>query len=145
MVTFGAGDVDGISWYLTVNSKYFRDIHILPDAECEISSCPTPFEAAEIDDERVEDLRDLIASELSETLEGEAETARDPGITLDIPDRPTRIPDANLPTSGECCVSNVYTGINGINVPFEGAARWVDVASGPHDADPAWYMTTDGF
>nr|WHW29240.1 hypothetical protein [uncultured bacterium] len=140
VVTIGAGDVDGVSWYLTTSGKYFRDIHILADSDCLVSVCPAPFEDGEIDDDRITELRDLVATGLLEEGElTEAETApdaepSDAGITLGRP----------RPTSGDCCVSNVYSAVNGINVPFAGAARWVDVASGPHDADPAWYNTTDG-
>lgn len=70
MAAFGAAHLEGIIWYLTVNNKYFRDIRILPDAECQISTCTAPFEDTEINDERVQELRASIARGLSETSDG---------------------------------------------------------------------------
>ena len=131
VVAFGAAHLDGLSWYLTVNNKYFRDIRILPDAECQISSCPAPLKTPRsttnvsksfVPPSHVDSRKQSMASPR------QRET---PGTALAILDRPTRIPNANVPTSGQCCASNMYIGIHGIDVRFGDAALWADVANGP--------------
>jgi hypothetical protein len=117
---------------------YFKSVNILPPAICKIRECPNPFEGTRIDDERISEVGDFLVEELSVERAADDDAEAIPLIEKAVPER------VNLPASGDCCVSHVFSDFQGVLLPPPGTARWVDVASGPHDSDPAWYSTTDG-